>query len=66
METILANNSHLGSLKEIADCDHHIDLVWTPDDRLKLEGSMSGISRIVEDWQPSEFSLDGFTEDDEL
>ncbi len=66
METVLANNPNFGSLREIAECDHHIDLVWTPDDRLKLEGLMSDISRIVEDWQPAEFSLDSFTEDDEL
>ena len=66
LETILAANSQLGTLKEIADHDQNLVLEWLDDDTIELKGRMSDITRVVEDWQPESINLISFTEDDEL
>jgi hypothetical protein len=66
METILAKSSHLGTLKDIADYDFGIDLKWTDEDTIQIEGKMSSITMLVEEWQPLNLTLTSFTEDDEL
>ena len=66
LENIIAANTHLGTLKDIADHDYNLDLEWLEDDAIELKGFMSDISSIVESWQPESFNLISFTEDDEL
>ena len=66
MENILAKNSHLGTLKDIADHEYGIDLEWTDEESIQIEGKMSSITMLAEEWQPSNLTLVSFTEDDEL
>ena len=66
IETILAKSSHLGTLKDIAYHDFEIDLKWTDEETIQIEGKMSSITMLAEKWQPSNLTLVSFTEDDEL
>ena len=65
LESILASSKHT-TLKEIADSDYELNLKWLEDSRIEVTGKMWSITRVAEDWQPVDFKLDGFTEDDEL
>ena len=66
MENILAKSSHLGTIKDIADHDFGIDLKWTDEETIQIEGKMSSITMLAEEWQPANLTLVSFTEDDEL
>ena len=66
LESIIANNSHLGTLKDIAEHDFGIDLEWTDEETIQIEGKMSSITMLAEEWQPANLTLVSFTEDDEL
>jgi hypothetical protein len=66
LETILAKSSHLGNLKDIAAHDFGLELEWADEDIIKIEGKMSSITMLAEEWQPLNLTLTSFTEDDEL
>tara|TARA_R110001599_G_scaffold340563_1_gene560969 strand:- start:63 stop:302 length:240 start_codon:yes stop_codon:yes gene_type:complete len=66
LESIHASSSHIGTIKDIADHDFGIDLEWTDEYIIKIEGKMSAITMLAEEWQPTSLTLVSFTEDDEL
>lgn len=66
LETVLSENSKLGSLKAIANHEYGIELEWVSDSSIRIQGKMSAITLLAEEWQPATLSLESFTEDDEL
>ena len=66
LDKILSENSHLPNLKAIADHEFTIDLRWTSDETLRIEGDMTSITALVDKWRPCTLEFVRFTEDDEL
>jgi len=66
LETILAEGSHIGNLKAIADQSFGIELEWLDDSKIQISGKMWSITMIAEAWHPVKLELISYTEDDEL
>ena len=66
LDQILSENSHLPNLKAIADHDFTINLRWSSDETLRIEGDMASITALVDKWRPCKLEFIKFTEDDEL